>query len=71
MCVLCLQQPIAAKDQLGNDTHPYNAGPTGPLCSQGPLQEDLVNTIVGIKIRDTVTGIVKTVMVRQSRINYE
>ena len=43
---------------LGTEDDPYNAGPTGPLCAQGGLDEQELSTLVTIPIYDTLVEII-------------
>ena len=44
--------------ELGTEAVPYNAGPTGPLCAQGGLNETALSILVTIPIQDTLADVI-------------
>ena len=45
--------------ELGTEEAPYDAGPTGPLCAQGGLNETALGILVTLGIQDTVAGVIE------------
>ncbi len=46
-----------AATSLGDETVPYPANETGPLCPQGGLEQEFIEDVVGIPIRDTAIAL--------------
>ena len=44
--------------ELGTQNAPYDAGPTGPLCAQGGLDEEEISSLVTTPIQDTLAGVI-------------
>ena len=47
--------------ELGTQAATYNAGPTGPLCAQGGLDEQELSTLVTIPIQDTLAEVISQI----------
>ena len=50
------------ESELGTEADPYNAGPTGPLCAQGGLNETELTTLVTIPIYDTLAEVISMII---------
>ena len=44
--------------ELGTQNAPYDAGPTGPLCAQGGLDEEEISSLVTTPIQDTLAEVI-------------
>ena len=47
--------------ELGTQEAPYDAGPTGPLCAQGGLDEEELSALVIIPIQDTLADVISQI----------
>ena len=61
MCAILFQQSVPHTEPLGTEDHPYDAGPTGPLCAQDGYDEEGLNELTKIVIQDAVAGIISDI----------
>ena len=62
MCTILFQQSVPHTKSLGTKEDPYDAGPTGPLCAQGGLDEEGLTNLTNIAIQDTVAGVISDIV---------
>ena len=62
ICTILFQQSVPHTKSLGTKKDPYDAGPTGPLCAQGGLDEEGLTNLTNIAIQDTVAGVISDIV---------